>query len=223
MPDRCVGTVQHTDLPGWKNCDCASLQLEVEQHRRWVRALARPQGLLCRSGGTSWVYCTYLGPGTSNRQGDSSMPRHSNYVFCSLFLTMCKNYWWTVNLCCSIHWLQVSPPNEHRVVTSSNPASHRPWWERYQPISYLLESRSGGRSDFEDMISRCKAVGVEWVSSLVLACVWALLYATRMCFECKSDLSLTKFANFTLFWPRRFCIWLFLRCDIIGTNPALQF
>ena len=47
---RCVGTVQHTDLPGWKKCDCASFQLEVEQHRRRVRALARTQGLLCRSG-----------------------------------------------------------------------------------------------------------------------------------------------------------------------------
>lgn len=32
--------------------------------------------------------------------------------------------------------VQVSPPNEHRLV------SNAPWWQRYQPISYELESRS---------------------------------------------------------------------------------
>ena len=34
------------------------------------------------------------------------------------------------------------------------------WWVRYQPVSYLLESRSGSRSEFIDMVDRCRASGV---------------------------------------------------------------
>ena len=51
--------------------------------------------------------------------------------------------------------VQVSPPNEHAVV------SGRPWYERYQPVSYQIESRSGTRAEFADMVSRCQAVGVD--------------------------------------------------------------
>jgi alpha-amylase len=50
--------------------------------------------------------------------------------------------------------VQVSPPEEH-VVVSGNP-----WWERYQPVSYRLDSRSGNRAEFANMVSRCKAAGV---------------------------------------------------------------
>ncbi|XP_015840636.2 alpha-amylase [Tribolium castaneum] len=52
--------------------------------------------------------------------------------------------------------VQISPPNENLVVTSSN----RPWWERYQPVSYILNTRSGDEAALADMISRCNAVGV---------------------------------------------------------------
>jgi len=52
--------------------------------------------------------------------------------------------------------VQVSPPNEHRIVTSP----FRPWWERYQPVSYKLEGRSGTRAQFADMVRRCNAAGV---------------------------------------------------------------
>ena len=55
--------------------------------------------------------------------------------------------------------VQVSPPNEHRVVTP-DPAD-RPWWERYQPVSYQICSRSGDRQAFEDMVNRCASVGVK--------------------------------------------------------------
>ena len=34
------------------------------------------------------------------------------------------------------------------------------WWVRYQPVSYLLESRSGTREEFVDMVQRCRAQGV---------------------------------------------------------------
>lgn len=48
--------------------------------------------------------------------------------------------------------VQVSPPNEH--------IQGGQWWTRYQPVSYKLESRSGNRQQFIDMVNRCKAVGV---------------------------------------------------------------
>ncbi|PIO33421.1 hypothetical protein AB205_0138020, partial [Aquarana catesbeiana] len=50
----------------------------------------------------------------------------------------------------------ISPPNENVIV--SNP--WRPWYERYQPISYKLCTRSGNEQQFRDMVSRCNNVGV---------------------------------------------------------------
>ena len=35
-----------------------------------------------------------------------------------------------------------------------------PWWQRYQPVSYKLDSRSGTREEFIDMVQRCNNVGV---------------------------------------------------------------
>ncbi|XP_032821982.1 alpha-amylase-like [Petromyzon marinus] len=52
--------------------------------------------------------------------------------------------------------VQVSPPNENIVINSP----WRPWWERYQPISYNLCSRSGSDSEFRDMVHRCNNAGV---------------------------------------------------------------
>jgi alpha-amylase len=50
--------------------------------------------------------------------------------------------------------VQVSPPNENLVI------ANRPWWERYQPVSYILTTRSGDRNAFINMVQRCNAVGV---------------------------------------------------------------
>lgn len=50
--------------------------------------------------------------------------------------------------------VQVSPPNENSVI------GNRPWWERYQPVSYILVTRSGNREQFERMVQRCNNVGV---------------------------------------------------------------
>jgi alpha-amylase len=33
-------------------------------------------------------------------------------------------------------------------------------WQRYQPVSYNLDSRSGSRAQFKDMVERCNRVGV---------------------------------------------------------------
>ena len=52
--------------------------------------------------------------------------------------------------------VQVSPPSEHVVL----PANAYPWWQRYQTVSYALESRSGTRAELIDMVSRCRAAGV---------------------------------------------------------------
>ena len=49
--------------------------------------------------------------------------------------------------------VQTSPPQEH--------IQGPQWWTRYQPVSYLVESRSGTREEFADMVARCKAAGVD--------------------------------------------------------------
>ncbi|XP_070562671.1 alpha-amylase-like [Ptychodera flava] len=58
--------------------------------------------------------------------------------------------------------VQVSPPNEHRIIYSPSWGTEvkRPWYERYQPISYKLTSRSGSEAEFTDMVQRCNSVGV---------------------------------------------------------------
>lgn len=58
--------------------------------------------------------------------------------------------------------IQISPPQEH-VVASGNP-----WWERYQPVSYKLDSRSGTRDQFADMVRRCKTAGVDIYADAVI-------------------------------------------------------
>ncbi|XP_076811464.1 alpha-amylase A-like [Clavelina lepadiformis] len=58
--------------------------------------------------------------------------------------------------------VQISPPNENRIVEG------RPWWERYQPVSYMLQTRSGDRAAFKDMVKRCNAVGVRIFADVVI-------------------------------------------------------
>lgn len=58
--------------------------------------------------------------------------------------------------------VQVSPASEHAMIAG------RPWWERYQPVSYELVSRSGNEAEFADMVARCAAVGVDIYVDAVL-------------------------------------------------------
>lgn len=58
--------------------------------------------------------------------------------------------------------VQISPAQEHPVIKPY------PWWQRYQPVSYKLESRSGTRAELADMISRCNAVGVKVYADAVV-------------------------------------------------------
>lgn len=58
--------------------------------------------------------------------------------------------------------VQVSPPNEHLSLPN------HPWWERYQPVSYKLESRGGTEIEFRNMVARCRAVGVDIYADAVI-------------------------------------------------------
>ncbi|PIK39916.1 putative alpha-amylase 2B [Apostichopus japonicus] len=62
--------------------------------------------------------------------------------------------------------VQVSPPNEHAMIVDD--AVTRPWWERYQPVSYNLESRSGTEDQFRDMIQRCNSADVRIYVDVVI-------------------------------------------------------
>ncbi|GIL16826.1 MAG: alpha-amylase [Oligoflexia bacterium] len=58
--------------------------------------------------------------------------------------------------------VQVSPPQEHLVLDG------HPWWERYQPVSYKLISRSGNEDQFRQMVQRCARAGVDIYVDVVL-------------------------------------------------------
>ncbi|KAG5678091.1 hypothetical protein PVAND_007793 [Polypedilum vanderplanki] len=62
--------------------------------------------------------------------------------------------------------VQVSPPAKNVIVRSENIL--KPWWERYQPVSYKLEKRSGNEAAFVDMVRRCNAVGVRIYVDILL-------------------------------------------------------
>ncbi|KAJ8731520.1 hypothetical protein PYW07_004684 [Mythimna separata] len=53
--------------------------------------------------------------------------------------------------------VQTSPATENVIVRVGE---ERPWYERYQPISYKLTTRSGDEAAFLDMTTRCNKVGV---------------------------------------------------------------
>ena len=62
------------------------------------------------------------------------------------------------------HAVQISPPQEHVVA-----AEHGfPWWQRYQPVSYRLTSRSGDRAALAAMVQRCRAAGVAVYADAVI-------------------------------------------------------
>lgn len=44
----------------------------------------------------------------------------------------------------------------------------QPWWARYQPLSYLLISRSGNQADLVNMIERCHKAGVLVFADIVI-------------------------------------------------------
>lgn len=92
-----------------------------------------------------------------------AVPAHSSYVH--LF----EWTWKDIALECEnvlgpagIDAVQISPPQEHRIMPGS------PWFQRYQPVSYKLESRGGTRAEFVEMVDRCHAAGVDVISDAVI-------------------------------------------------------
>ncbi|MEO0868199.1 MAG: alpha-amylase family protein [Cyanobacteria bacterium J06642_11] len=62
--------------------------------------------------------------------------------------------------------VQISPPHEHRVIDEGS--TPFPWYQRYQPVSYKLSSRSGDRAELADMVSRCHNAGVKVYADVVM-------------------------------------------------------
>ncbi|XP_053698768.1 alpha-amylase B-like [Sabethes cyaneus] len=60
--------------------------------------------------------------------------------------------------------VQISPPTENAIVLQP----FRPWWERYQPMSYYLVTRAGTEAEFAQMVRRCNVVGVRVYPDIVL-------------------------------------------------------
>ncbi|XP_059608181.1 alpha-amylase A-like [Phlebotomus argentipes] len=59
--------------------------------------------------------------------------------------------------------IQIDSPAENVIVTEAQYSGYpdRPWWERYQIVSYKLDqTRAGSYAELADMISRCNAAGV---------------------------------------------------------------
>lgn len=62
--------------------------------------------------------------------------------------------------------VQTSPASENLVLHLED--GTRPWYERYQVMSYLLTTRSGGEAEFLNMTTRCNKVGVRIYVDVVL-------------------------------------------------------
>lgn len=61
-----------------------------------------------------------------------------------------------------LFWFQVSPVQENVILPQ------RPWYERYQPISYKFDTRSGNETEFRDMVRRCNHVGVRTYVDVIM-------------------------------------------------------
>ncbi len=100
--------------------------------------------------------------------------------------------------------VQVSPPQKS--------IEGSPWWTRYQPLSYQIEGRSGGRDEFIDMVSRCKAVGVNIYVDAVINHMAAggrsypdVPYASSDFHSCTTGIDFSD-------------RWQIQHCDLLGLN-----
>ena len=96
-------------------------------------------------------------------QDVGAMPAISDGVFVQMF----EWRWTDLARECEEHL----GPAGYAAVQTSPPQEHIPgpqWWTRYQPVSYLVESRSGTREEFADMVARCKAAGVDVYADAII-------------------------------------------------------
>lgn len=117
--------------------------------------------------------------------------------------------------------VQVSPPNEHRLVPNY------PWWQRYQPVSYQLVSRSGNRQEFEEMVRRCNAVGVDIYADAVINHMTGSRFANDSLFGRGSANSSYSYYDYPAFKSGNFhdCrrditdynnVWEVQNCNLVG-------
>ncbi|XP_072949077.1 alpha-amylase 4N-like isoform X2 [Epargyreus clarus] len=62
--------------------------------------------------------------------------------------------------------VQISPSSENVIIHLNN--GKRTWYERYQVMSYKLQTRSGNAEDFLNMTTRCNRVGVRIYADVVV-------------------------------------------------------
>ena len=100
--------------------------------------------------------------------------------------------------------VQISPPQK-----SINGGQ---WWTRYQPVSYSIEGRSGNRSQFQNMVNRCKAAGVDIYVDAVInhMAAWdrhfpEVPYYSEHFHNCTSDINYMD-------------AWQVQNCDLVGLN-----
>ncbi|XP_030040942.1 alpha-amylase 4N isoform X2 [Manduca sexta] len=62
--------------------------------------------------------------------------------------------------------VQISPPSENAVIHLAD--GSRPWYERYQVMSYKLVTRSGNEEEFVNMTRRCNDAGVRIYADVVI-------------------------------------------------------
>jgi alpha-amylase len=101
----------------------------------------------------------------------TAYPSQSRGTFVQLFewkwsdiATECENYLGPYGYSA----VQVSPPQDHIILSSVANNPGYPWWQRYQPVSYIVNSRSGTDAQFQDMVKRCSKVGVQVYVDLVI-------------------------------------------------------
>lgn len=100
--------------------------------------------------------------------------------------------------------VQVSPPQKS--IGGSQ------WWTRYQPLSYVIEGRSGNRAQFADMVTRCKAVGVDIYVDAIINHMAALdrnfpevPYSPNDFHTCREEINYSN-------------LWQVQNCDMSGLN-----
>ncbi len=100
--------------------------------------------------------------------------------------------------------VQVSPPQSS--------VDNSAWWARYQPMSYAFEGRSGTRAQFQDMVQRCKAAGVDIYVDAVINHMAAanryfpdVPYSSDDFHTCTSDIDYSN-------------RWQVQNCDLVGLN-----
>lgn len=100
--------------------------------------------------------------------------------------------------------VQVSPPQKS--------IDGGAWWTRYQPLSYAIEGRSGNRDQFQSMVNRCKAAGVDIYVDAVINHMAAadryfsdVPYYSEHFHNCQEDIN----------YQDR---WSIQNCDLVGLN-----